>query len=110
MDREDEFMEELILSGALEAAGVDMETGELMYNFTDKLKDVSPELHNEFFNYFYTEVMSLWQGGFIEINPLDKNTTVRITEKALDLAETSKLPKDKQLSLKEIVRIITQEK
>jgi hypothetical protein len=44
------------------------------------------------------------------MNPLDKNTTVRITEKALDFAEISKLPKDKQLSLKEIVRIITQEK
>ena len=40
-------IDDLILSGALEPAGIDPESGEMLYNFTDKLKDVSPLLHQE---------------------------------------------------------------
>ena len=31
-------IEELILSGALEVSGIDIDSGEMLYNFTDKLK------------------------------------------------------------------------
>ena len=35
------MFEDLILSGALEVAGVDIDTGEMLYNFTEKLKDIN---------------------------------------------------------------------
>lgn len=104
---DDKFFEDLILSGALEPAGIDMDTGEMLYNFTERLKDVSPTLHNEFSNYFYQEVSTLWQNGFLDMNIMEKNPSIKLTPKALDPEQVSKLSKDKQYTLKEIIRIIS---
>jgi len=65
MDDADKMIEDLILSGALEVAGLDIETGEPLYNFTDKLKDINPKLHNEQSKYFAVETMALWEYGII---------------------------------------------
>lgn len=100
-------IEELILSGALEVSGIDIDTGEMLYNFTDKLKDISPELFKDMSNYISTETMFLWAEGFLDIDVTENNPMVRLTQKALDDAEVSKLPKEKQYTLKEIIRIIS---
>jgi hypothetical protein len=100
-------IEELILSGALEVSGIDIDTGDMLYNFTDKLKDISPELFKDMSNYISTETMFLWAEGFLDIDITEKNPMVRLTKKALDDAEVSKLPKEKQYTLKEIIRIIS---
>lgn len=100
-------IEELILSGALEVSGIDIDTGDMLYNFTDKLKDISPELFKDMSNYISTETMFLWAEGFLDIDVTEKNPMVRLTKKALDDAEVSKLPKEKQYTLKEIIRIIS---
>ena len=100
-------IEELILSGALEVSGIDIDTGDMLYNFTDKLKDISPELFKDMSNYISTEAMFLWAEGFLDIDVTEKNPMVRLTKKALDDAEVSKLPKEKQHTLKEIIRIIS---
>jgi hypothetical protein len=105
MDEESIF-EDLILSGALEVAGVDIDTGEMLYNFTEKLKDINPELHNEFSTYFSTEISGLWENGFIEMDITEKNPMVSLTKKALDEKEVKKLDKHKQYTLKEIIRVI----
>lgn len=105
MDEESIF-EDLILSGALEVAGVDIDTGEMLYNFTDKLKDINPKLHNEFSTYFSTEISGLWENGFIEMDITEKNPMVSLTKKALDEKEVNKLDKQKQYTLKEIIRIM----
>ena len=99
-------IEELILSGALEVSGVDIDTGEMLYNFTDKLKDVSPELFKDISDYISTETMFLWAEGFLDIDVTEKNPMVNITKKALDDEEISKLSKENQRTLKEIIRII----
>ena len=105
MDEQSMF-EDLILSGALEVAGVDIDTGEMLYNFTDKLKDINPKLHNEFSTYFSTEISGLWENGFIEMDITEKNPMVSLTKKALDEKEVNKLDKQKQYTLKEIIRIM----
>ena len=105
MDEESIF-EDLILSGALEVAGVDIDTGEMLYNFTDKLKDINPKLHNEFSTYFSTEISGLWENGFIEMDITEKNPMVSLTKKALNEKEVNKLDKQKQYTLKEIIRIM----
>jgi hypothetical protein len=109
MDEEDKIIEDLILSGALEACGIDIDTGEPLYNFTEKLESVNPELHNEFFSYFHQDVMSLWSLGYIDMDVTDQNPIVKLTQKAVDKSEILKLDKGMQFSLKEIIRIMEQE-
>ena len=52
-------IEELILSGALEVSGIDIDSGEMLYNFTDRLKDINPELFKDMSDYISTETMAL---------------------------------------------------
>lgn len=105
MSAENERIEHLILNGALEVAGLDIETGEPLYSFTNKLQSVDEELYNATNNYFYKEVTNLWEKGFININFLEDSPTVTLTEKAFDKIEIEKINSDEQHSLKEIKRI-----
>lgn len=107
---EDDAIDQLILSGALEVAGIDINTGEPVYNFTEKLIEVSPELHKEVSLYFSRETMSLWSQGFLDMDVTEKNPLVTLTAKALDPEEVSKLSKESQMTLNEIVRIIVSDK
>ena len=109
MEPEDKIIEQLILDGALEVAAVDMDTNELLFSFTDKLEVVNPQLHDAMFTYYYTDVMNLWQHGFLEMDIDSKNPMVKITPKALDLIEVNKLNSEEKNVLKEIVRIISTE-
>lgn len=106
MESDDEIFQHLLLSGALEVSGIDIETGEFLYNFTNKLKDVNPVLHDEFTNYFYQEAVALWENGFLDMDITSINPTVKITPKALDPEQISKLDKEKQYTLKEIIRVL----
>ena len=104
MEEEDKMIEDLILKGALEVSGIDIETGELLYNFTHKLKDVSPELDQEMQTFFSQEMMFLWENGFVEMDITEKDPVVRLTEKAFNNKEVLKLDKTKQYTLKDIIR------
>lgn len=104
MEEEDKIIEDLILKGALEVAGIDIETGEPLYNFTHKLKDVSPELDQEMQTFFSQEMMFLWENGFVEMDITEKDPIVRLTEKAFNNEEVLKLDKTKQYTLKDIIR------
>lgn len=104
MEEEDKIIEDLILKGALEVSGIDIETGEPLYNFTHKLKDVSPELDQEIQTFFSQEMMFLWENGFVEMDITEKNPIVKLTEKAFNNKEVLKLDKDKQYTLKDIIR------
>lgn len=100
-------IEELILSGALEVSGIDIDSGEMLYNFTDRLKDINPDLFKDMSDYISTETMALWAEGFLDIDVTETNPMVKLTPKAFDDAEVEKLPKEKQYTLKEIIRIIS---
>lgn len=104
-----EIIDELILSGALQVAGVDSETGEFLYQFTQKLKDVSPALYDEHVNHVNGELMRLWEKGFLNINIDDDNPIVTLTGKALDENELSKLPKEDRWGIEEIKRLLKSE-
>jgi hypothetical protein len=51
--------------------------------------------------------MALWAEGFLDIDVTETNPMVKLTPKAFDDAEVDKLPKEKQYTLKEIIRIIS---
>jgi hypothetical protein len=106
-DIENAVIDKLILEGALELGGIDMENGEILYTFTDKLKEIMPELYNEHLNFVNGEIMYLWERGFLSINDFaEENPKVRVTDKAFNDLEILKLPKDRQRSLEEIKRIL----
>ena len=106
MEPEDKFIEELILNGVLEFSGIDQDSGEIMYTFTNKLKDFSKDLQNEVNLYFSQEMMQLWEHGFIDMDITEDNPIVRITEKAFDNKEIQKLKKNNKITLKEILRVL----
>lgn len=104
MDSEITEFEKLILDGALEPAGVDPDTGEMLYNFTKKLKSVSPELHKEINNMFSGHMMKLWEMGMVEMDVTEKNPIVKLTNLAFNDDIVASLDKEVSFTLKEIKR------
>ena len=103
----DESIDSLILAGVVEVAAVDTETGEFLYSFTDKFKEIMPELYEIHINYIHNEVMYFWEKGLVHIDDItSENPVVSLTEKAFDEDAISQLSKSKQESLNEIKRIL----
>ena len=100
------MIEYLILQNALEVAGVDPDTGELLYAITSKMKDVMPDIYNEHMTYINREVMALWEKGYLEIDFLHDEQTVSLSEKAMVPEEVSKLSNKEQWSLNEFKRVL----
>jgi hypothetical protein len=50
--------------------------------------------------------MTLWEKGYLDIDFLEENPTVRLTEKAVDKEELSKLTTQELWSLEEIKRLL----
>lgn len=96
----------LILNKGLEVAGVDSATGELLYSFTPKIKDLMPELYRAHMNHVNTEIMAMWEKGFVDIDFLSDDPKVTLTQKAFDQQEMSKLSQDNRWALEEIKRLL----
>lgn len=107
-DSSDDFIENLILQGAMTISGIDEETGGFLYTFTDELKEVDPKFHEAMMEYFYEQLISLWQKGFISMDVTQENPVVGLTPKALDVLETESLTEDQRLHLKDIIDRLTQ--
>lgn len=100
------IIEFLVLSGALEAAGIDSETGELLYSFTEKIKDVMPELYHDHINHVNKEIMGLWEKGFVKMDLLsDVNPVIGLTPLAFDKNALNALSKQDQWAIEEIKRL-----
>lgn len=100
-----EEFDKLLLSGAIEVAGIDPDTGEMLYNFTNKLESISPLLYKEAQNMIISNVMMLWEKGFVDINLLSDNPMIKLTTKAFDENEIAKLSSSDAFTLKEVKRI-----
>lgn len=105
IDPDDEFINDLILQGAIEVVGVDRSTGELLYAITQKMKEILPEVYDEHINFVNREMMGLWEKGYVDIDFMSDDPIITITEKALDINEISKLSKEEVWSLEELKRI-----
>lgn len=88
-----EFIDTLILEGALVISGVD-DNGEIVYNITEKLKELAPELYDGFLDLLKGSVMSLWEKGFLNMDITQENPLVSPTELALDKSNWHKLTED----------------
>ena len=106
MDNDDEIMNKLILDGALEVSAMDQETGELLYSFTPKIKDVMPELYKEHMQTVNKDIMSLWEKGFVNMDFFVEDPTITLTDKAFDINLVKNLSKQEQWSLFEVKRLL----
>lgn len=79
-----EILEHLILEGAVEVAGIDIESGEMLYSFTPKLAEIAPEIYSDVTELFQYEVLNLWEKGFLEMDFLEDNPTVYLADKCFD--------------------------
>jgi hypothetical protein len=96
----------LILNKALEVVGVDSKTGELLYSFTLKIKELMPELYREHLNHVNNEIMTMWEKGFVNVDLMSDEPIVTLAEKAFNQEEISKLSPDHQWALDEMKRLM----
>lgn len=103
---EDEIINSLILSGGLEVAALDKDTGEMLYSFTPKIKKLMPDLYEEHLQIVNYGVMNLWEKGFLNLDLFASDPIITITEKALNKEEIEGLSKQDRWSLFEIIRLL----
>jgi hypothetical protein len=109
MSPEDQdIMDYLILNNALEVVAVDSKTGELLYSFTPKIKEIMPDLYEEHMNSVNSDILSLWERGYVNIDFLLDDPKITITNKALDKNELSKLSVDDLWSINQIKRLLNE--
>jgi hypothetical protein len=107
-ENEDEWIERLILEGGIEVSAVD-ENGELLYSFTDKLKEVDPKLYNKAYEKMYIDARLLWIEGFIEMDITSNNPKIHLNRKSFDKNEIEKLTPELQTTLYQIIQALLQE-
>ena len=105
-DKEEGIIEKLILDGGLETVGVDQETGELLYSFTPKIKNLMPDLYDEHITDVNACVMNLWEKGFLEIDFFAEEPIITLSKKAFDRAAVEGLSKKDRWNLFEIMRLL----
>jgi hypothetical protein len=105
-NNEDELIKNLILQGALEVAGVDSETNELLYTITSKMQEVMPDMYEDHLTQVNKDLLNLWEKGYVNIDFLLTDPLVTISEKGVDKAEISKLTKHEIWALEEVKRLL----
>lgn len=96
----------LILNGGIEMAGIDQNSGEFLYSFTPKIKELMPELYEQHINTINSNTLKLWENGFLNIDFMKNDPTVTITKKGLDNNEISYLSDEDRWYLQEIKRLL----
>jgi hypothetical protein len=101
-----EIFDMLILNGAIEVVGIDPISNEFLYSMTEKMIDIMPEIYQEHVNQLNNQIMNLWQDGFLNVDLLDSNPVVTLTDKAFDVEELKKMDLESFECLKEIKRVL----
>lgn len=103
------IIDNLILEGGIEVAGIDPDTGEMLYAFTPKVKEIMPELYNDHLNFVNDELMVLWEKGYVNIDFFMDDPLISLSDKAYIQEEVDKLSKQEKWSLQELKRAIKSE-
>ena len=103
---EDDLINNLILQGALEVAGIDSENGEFLYTVTPKMQEVMPDMYEDHLTQVNRDILNLWEKGYVNVDFLSANPMVTISKKGLDKDEVSKLTKPEIWALEEVKRLL----
>jgi hypothetical protein len=105
MNSEDK-LEELILAGAVEVAGIDQATGEFLYAFTESIKEIDPEMARQSEEFFNRTLYLLWEQGFLAMDITQTNPVISLMPKALEEEEVSRLDLDTRIILSSIIEAL----
>lgn len=61
--QKDAMVEHLIMQGAIQFAGIDEDSGEMLYSITDKLEEVNPELYDQLYEQYRDHMFELLRRG-----------------------------------------------
>jgi hypothetical protein len=100
MDSPEEYIDKLILAGAVEVSGITSD-GEFTYSFTDKIKEVDAQLQERIDKMFFEEVKEL-----LNMNVTEENPIVSLTQRALVESERLALDKRLQETLEYVMSIL----
>jgi hypothetical protein len=103
---EEDIIDQLLLENALEVVGIDKTNGEFLYAFTPKIKEVMPDLYEDHLNFVNSEIMLLWEKGYLNVDFLAEDPSVTLTDKAFIDEELKKLNSQELWSLEEIKRLL----
>jgi hypothetical protein len=109
--RKDKMFDKLILMGAVEPAGMDMETGEMLFSFSENIETIAPGLAKLIEDKIGSTVMNLWSKGFLELkyNDHSNDPLIFLTERCDDDFAISVLPDFENLVLKNIIEHFRQD-
>ena len=99
----DDILESMILDGSVQFAGVDSDTGEILYGFSQKVAELHPEIYAKAQNFFHSMMYKLWEQGFISMNIAEANPLIRLNEKSFDQDAISKLDPELQNALHYVI-------
>lgn len=102
-EKEPTKIEELILNGALEIRAVD-EDGNFLYGFTEKAKDIAAAEYEKFVESFYSQILKLWELGFLSMDITKENPLVVPTKRAFEKNEIDELDESLKRSLYFIIQ------
>jgi hypothetical protein len=102
----DESLEDLILRGYVEVSGIDSQTGNILYSFTDLAREEMPNLQKEFEEEFHRNIMYFWEQGFLDMNVFEENPMIRLNPKALDKSAVESLSIEQLQALKIIINAL----
>lgn len=105
MPTPEEYIDFLILNGAVEVSGVDSNTGDFTYQFTDKMFDIAPNVYEQMQKQFQADIMSLWTKGLVSMDPTIENPIVGLTKKAFDRDQHSDLSDTELEALNNVKRM-----
>ena len=71
-----------------------------------KLKELMPNIYEEHMETVNSEVMNLWEKGFLDIDLFSEDPIITITKKATSREAISTLSKEEKWSLSEVVRLL----
>jgi hypothetical protein len=106
MDKDEDFLEFLILEGAVEVAGYDPESNDFMYSFTEKAQEIIPNFIEKSMELFNKDIYYLWERGFLQVDMTQSNPLVRLLPKALDSDEVKTLSQQHRITLQIIIEAL----
>lgn len=99
----EEYVDKLILAGVVEVAGLDADSGDFVYSFTDRLGELAESIKDRMDEMFFEEVKTLWQMGFLNMDITSKNPTVTLAQRAMVEEEVQALEPRLKETLKYIM-------
>lgn len=103
-DDVENLIDAMILNGMLEFEGIDMESGQIIFHMTEKMREKAPALYQDIGEAIHQNILSLWEKGLLSMNIMDESPMVAPTEAALDRANWADLDESQRHIMNTIMR------